>query len=168
MSQTVYVYVLSQTCQHLHQTYNVNIWAQLAMFSFESILYTFKSDLQFKHFSVLLVFKHTNHVTYFSQYLPYSPKREYRSAVSKSLCTVCVCYLHLISQFNQKFPQEFGLINIVLFFWICMEFSKFFAVAQYWRDWRMATWHFFWYFVPLYCSMCCLALDRLDGVQCSE
>lgn len=88
------------------------------MFSFESILYTFKSDLQFKHFSVLLVFKHTNHVTYFSQYLPYSPKREYRSAVSKSLCTVCVCYLHLISQFNQKFPQEFGLINIVLFIFL--------------------------------------------------
>lgn len=87
------------------------------MFSFESILYTFKSDLQFKHFSVL-VFKHTNHVTYFSQYLPYSPKREYRSAVSKSLCTVCVCYLHLISQFNQKFPQEFGLINIVLFIFL--------------------------------------------------
>lgn len=103
VSQTVYVYVLSQTCQHLHQTYNVNIWAQLAMFSFESILYTFKSDLQFKHFSVL-VFKHTNHVTYFSQYLPYSPKREYRSAVSKSLCTVC-----LLLTFNKSIQSMISL-----------------------------------------------------------
>lgn len=76
------------------------------MFSFESILYTFNSDLQFKHFSVLLVFKHTNHVTYFSQYLPYSPKRARVpiSCVKVPLYSVC-----LLLTFNKSIQSIISL-----------------------------------------------------------